>query len=557
METIEVFNKRQAKTIEVLKRLLKFLREAEQFGINIDPKYVIKVESAINKKKEEKLRIALVGGFSEGKTSIIAAWAEKYVKEKMKISQAESSDEVEIFNFDDFELIDTPGLFGFKETTNKEKYMDITKKYVSEANLLLYVMNPNNPIKESHQDELIWLLKDLNLLSRTVFVLSRFDEEVDIEDETDYEEGLRVKKENIRSRLIDFGIITLDQELSIVAVSANPFAQGIDYWLQNIDEFKKISHIGDLQHATTEKIKKAGSTEVLVLESQRSIIRDILGRELPLADQRMQQATVELQKFSETYKDIQAEIRKTDRKISNARIALREFISELFTDLIIQVEGTDMETIGAFFQRNIGDEGIVLEMKIKNEFELQLGSVIREIEKMETSYNAAFNHYNSMVGDFALNGIKVGSQFLKNRGVTLTNKSILAVRDIIMPTFKFKPWQAVKFAEFANKTIGVVGASLGIAFELWDSWSKIKQQEEFKKGIKKMVEDFNKQRAEYLEFINNPDAFVSQFFPEYVKLHESMQLMESEMKEREKFQSDFQKWCYDGEIIEAEFEVIS
>lgn len=69
-----------------------------------------------------------------------------------------------------------------------------------------------------------------------------------------------------------------------------------------MEEFKKISHIGDLQHATTEKIKKAGTTGVLVLESQRSIIRDILGRELPLADQRVQEATMEFQNLKRRVK---------------------------------------------------------------------------------------------------------------------------------------------------------------------------------------------------------------------------------------------------------------
>lgn len=557
METIEIFKQRQAQTINVLNRLLVFLRDAEQFGIIIDPKFMNKVENAINQKEEEKLKIALVGGFSEGKTSIVAAWAEKYDKDKMKISQAESSDEVAIFNFDDFELIDTPGLFGFKETSNKEKYMDITKKYISEANLVLYVMNPNNPIKESHKDELIWLFKDLNLLSRTVFVLSRFDEEVDIEDDSEYEEGLRVKTDNIRVRLIDFGIIDSSEELSIVAVSANPFEQGVDHWLQHMEEFKKISHIGDLQHATTEKIKKAGTTGVLVLESQRSIIRDVLGRELPLAEKRVQEATMEFQKFKETCEDIQVDIDKTDRKISNARINLREFITDLFTDLILQVEGTDMETIGAFFQRNIGDEGIVLETRIKNEFERQLGSMAHEIKKMETSYNASFNHYNSVVGEFAKSGIKAGGNFMQKGGLTLTNKGILAARDFIMPSFKFKPWQAVKIAKGANTFFAVAGAGLGIAIDLWDSWSELKQQKEFARGIREWVESFNKQRKEYLEFIDNQNTFITQFFPSYQELQDRIQMMKSEMIVKEKFQSDFRKWRDDGEIIEADFEVIS
>ncbi|WP_373470780.1 LeoA/HP0731 family dynamin-like GTPase [Carnobacterium alterfunditum] len=556
METIEVFKKQQTETIGILNRLLNFLKEAEQFGISIDSKFMTKVESAINHKEKEKMKVVLIGGFSEGKTSIIAAWAEKYDKNKMKISQTESSDKVVGFNFDDFEIIDTPGLFGFKETASKEKYWDITKKYVSEANILLYVMNPNNPIKESHKDELNWLFKELNLLSRTVFVLSRFDEEVDIEDEFDYEEGLCIKRENIRDRLIEFGIIDSDQKLSIVAVSANPFEQGIDYWLQHMDEFKKISHIGNLQHATTEKIVQAGNSEFLILESQQSIVRDILGRELPLAEKRVQEATVEFQKFIDACEDIQIDNDKTDRKIRNARIALREFITDFFTDLILQAEGTDSETIGTFLQRNIGDKGIVLESRLKNEFERQLGTMAREIGKMETNYNTSFNHYNNMVGNITLTGIKIGSDFLRSGGVKLTNTGILATRNFIMPAFKFKPWQAVKIANGMNKVLGGVGAGLGVAVEVWDAWSEKKQQEEFKRGISEMVENFNKQRKEYLKFIDDQDTFIIQFFPNYIELQDKIQIMKSEIKEKENFQSDFRKWCHDGEIIESDFQVI-
>ena len=197
METIEAFQEKQKKTVEILKRLLTFLENGKQFGVEIDEKLIDKVENGIYMTEDEKLKVALIGGFSEGKTSIAAAWSEHYDKTTMKISQSESSNEIVVYTLGDIELIDTPGLFGFKETVDKEKYKDITKKYVSEAHLVLYVMNPNNPVKESHKEELIWLFKDLNILSRTVFVISRFDEEVDIEDNDDYERGLKIKKENI------------------------------------------------------------------------------------------------------------------------------------------------------------------------------------------------------------------------------------------------------------------------------------------------------------------------------------------------------------------------
>lgn len=99
--------------------------------------------------------MALVGGFSEGKTSIAAAWVGKLDKSTMKISHQESSDSVSIFEVErGLTLIDTPGLFGFKEKFNadtheQEKYKDITKKYISEAHLVLYVMNSTNPLKKA------------------------------------------------------------------------------------------------------------------------------------------------------------------------------------------------------------------------------------------------------------------------------------------------------------------------------------------------------------------------------------------------------------------------
>lgn len=243
METIKQFKIQQIKIVEILQRLLSFINEGKKFGINTDFDLINKISKGIAEVKTQKLKVALVGGFSEGKTSIVAAWSGNYDSETMKIDSSESSDEVQIYHLDEFELIDTPGLFGFKETSNQVKYKEITRKYVSEANL--------------------------------------------------------------------------------------------------------------------------------------------------------------------------------------------------FTDLILQVKGTDIETINEFFERNIGDEGIVLETTIQNEFERQLGKIAYEISKAETNFNASINHYNNMVGDLAIQGMKISKEFLKNAKVS--SKAILTTRDFLMPTFKFKP----------------------------------------------------------------------------------------------------------------------
>ncbi|ADH97757.1 LeoA/HP0731 family dynamin-like GTPase [Salisediminibacterium selenitireducens] len=555
METIDYFKQRQSKTIEVLKRLMGFLEDGERFGITLDQSVINKIQSAINTVETDILKVALIGGFSEGKTSIAAAWSEKYDTSSMIISQSESTDNVNIYKLDDFELIDTPGLFGFKETEDRQRFNDLTKKYVSEANLIIYVMNPNNPIKESHKEDLTWLFKDLNLLPRTVFVISRFDEEADLEDEDDFNERFYTKRENILSRLNDFGIIQKNEEISVVAVSANPFGEGIDHWLSNLNEYKKISRISQLQEATTEKIKSVGGEHSFVVETQMSILRDVIKREMPTAMERVVQASKEVEKLRNTFIDIQKELNKSEKKISDARIDLRTNISSHFKDLILQVKGTDLNTIDDFFERNIGDEGIVLETDIQNEFDRQLGKITHEISQAEKSLKSSVGHYNNIVGDMALDGMKLGGEFLKKGGFQLNKEAVLATRDLLAPSIKFKPWGAFKLAKNLNKGAAVFGAVLGLGLEVWESWSKRKKEQEFQKLIEKTVQHLSDQRKEYLAFVNN-DEFEHTFFPQYIQLLNDIEQIKTEVSNRETIQKEFEKWQHQGEIIEAEYKLL-
>ncbi|GAA9384385.1 hypothetical protein TH0793_14330 [Helicobacter pylori] len=277
-ETLEQFKRNQKRNQENLKKLLDFIHTGEKYGIQIEESLKDKIRNAMENVAGQKLKVALVGGFSEGKTSIAAAWIDR-LDESMKIDHQESSDAVKIYDIDnEMELVDTPGLYGFKakehDSGKIERYKDITKKYVSEAHLILYTLNPSNPIKDSHKDDLNWLFRTLNLLSRTIFVISRFDEEVDIEDEEDYNKRFEIKKENIQNRLND--LISLSEKekegLIIVAVAANPYDLGVEHWLKHQEEFQKLSHIKALQDATQKKIKENGGKLTIIEEAKKSVI---------------------------------------------------------------------------------------------------------------------------------------------------------------------------------------------------------------------------------------------------------------------------------------------
>ncbi|GAA9391385.1 hypothetical protein TH0805_06340 [Helicobacter pylori] len=412
-ETLEQFKRNQKRNQEILKKLLDFVHVGEKYGIEVKEFLKDKIRNAMENVAGQKLKVALVGGFSYGKTSIAAAWIDRLDK-SMKIDHKESSDEVKIYNIDDeIELVDTPGLFGFEKKEHDsgeiERYKDITKKYISEAHLILYAFNPSNPIKESHKDDLNWLFRTLNLLSRTIFVISRFDEEADIEDEEDYNKRFKIKKENIQNRLND--LISLSEEekesLIIVAVAANPFDLGVEHWLKHKEEFQKLSHIKALQDATQKKIKENGRKLTIIEEAKKSVIQDVVYRQMPPAKQALQDINREMEYLNKTLEKRRKDIQDLNKEISQSRIHLREFIIRYFSDLIRQISGTSLETFNDFVIREIGDEGINIDTRVQNEFERQTQGISNEIAKIGTTFNADMNPFEKHAGTFGKIGIKL------------------------------------------------------------------------------------------------------------------------------------------------------
>ncbi|WQS98044.1 50S ribosome-binding GTPase [Helicobacter pylori] len=554
-ETLEQFKRNQKRNQEILKKLLDFVHTGEEYGIKIEESLKGKIRNAMENVADQKLKVALVGGFSCGKTSIAAAWIDRLDK-SMKIDHKESSDEVKIYNIDnEMELVDTPGLFGFKEkiadSGKIERYKDITKKYISEAHLILYALNPSNPIKESHKDDLNWLFRTLNLLSRTIFVISRFDEEADIEDEEDYNKRFKIKKENVQNRLND--LISLSEEekegLIIVAVAANPYDLGVEHWLKHQEEFQKLSHIKALQDATQKKIKENGGKLTIIEEAKKSVIQDVVYRQMPPAKQALQDINREMEYLNKTLEKRRKDIQDLNKEISQARIHLREFIIRYFSDLIAQVSGTSLETFNDFVIREIGDEGINIETRVQNAFERETQGIFNELAKIETGFNADLSLFEKHAGALG----KIGINFLNQSGfINATN--IKLARDALVATgkfvgidlaFKFKPWGAVKLASNVNKAVPLIG----LAFEAWDSWSKYQKEQKLEEVKKEMVSNFDNQKKEILDLINDETRFKQTCFLRALELEKSLQEIKEAVEKTKKYDQEFEKWIKAGEDL--------
>ncbi len=560
--TLELFLNQNNKALALLDKLRVFLEQGVALGVNIDPTLLSKLEHASQNLANDKLKIALIGGFSEGKTSIAAAWMERLDKSSMNISQQESSNEVKVYEVDDnFVLIDTPGLFGFKEQFNAdinamEKYKDITRKYVSEAHLVLYVMNSTNPIKDSHKDDLNWLFRTLDLLPRTVFVLSRFDEVADVEDEASYAQHLQVKRSNVESRLRE-SIGASDAEvaaLSIVAVAANPFDMGTDYWLERIEQFKTLSHINNLQQATARKIQSSGGSAVIVEQARKSVILDVLHKELPVAVENDQRLGEEVERLSGVSRTLSRQLDGAKGQIGEVRIGLREFVTRYFSGLIMRTEGLTQETFKEFFEREIGRDGVMVTTRLQNEFDRQLNGVSQELSRMRLSFDSEIDHFNTNVINLGKQGVNYVI-----KGNLINNGSILAARDGIVSVaktlgvdlgkaLKFKPWGAVNLAKNLNGILSVAG----LALEAWDSYERKKREDQFRQAIAEMVDNFNNQREELLNMIQDV-SFEERFFPDYASLDANAADVQVAIDTQKKLREQFREWRQTGELIEAEF----
>ncbi len=564
-DTIKTYQDQQQKILNLLAKLDKFVQDGNEFGLKLSEEMKTKLSNAMMNVKEDKLKIALVGGFSEGKTSIAAAWLGKLDKSSMNISASESSNAVKVYDIDnDCQLIDTPGLYGYKEQENSqaeiEKYKDITKKYVSEAHIILYVMNSKNPIKESHKDDLVWLFRELNLLPRTVFILSRFDEVADVEDENDYQHFLKIKQDTVITRLNDFLDLTTEEKenLKIVAVSANPFEEGIEYWLENPEEFKKLSHIDTLQIATQLVVKNNGGLQEIASEAKKSIFNDIRLQELPKVEQKNNELIEVFEDLDQLATSKQHELANLSKEINISRQNIKESVKRFFDDIVMQVRGLGIDTASHFLDREIGEDGIRIQSNVNSIFQRETATVTMSLNHQILKFESDLNNVDTALSKLTRQGI---NDIVKN--VKLDGSTILAARDGIKTVgkaigvdlgkaLKFKPYGAINLAKNLNNFLAVAG----LALEAYDSYKQAKMQEDFQRDIKALINDLQKQEKEVLELVDS-DKFIPMFFQGYLDLKKVADELQSQKSQQYERNLKFEKWKKEIDIIDAEFKVIA
>lgn len=497
MEQLKQFEVEKQSAISTLQQLKEVLTELGAIGMDVSVD-IQKLEAALNTIKDDVLRIALLGAFSDGKTSVIAAWLGKIMAD-MKIDMDESSDRLAIYRPeglpDKCEIVDTPGLFGDKQKEDENlqiMYEDITRNYISEAHLILYVVDATNPLKESHHQIVRWVLRDLNKLSSTVFIINKMDEVTDLSDPTLFSEQAAIKTETLKEKLQRAASLT-DEEvkaLRIVCIASNPNGRGLPFWFEKLDVYRNRSRIDELKKTTT-SILDSSVRSTIIAKTGIDVVAGVVSQRVLAAQNSLDELEVFAKQREQECERIREDLNNGKREVKRLAGQLFNELEGLEKQLMGKLRPLDFEDIRPFMEDEIGytqdNIGYKLSIKIKTIVDSYYDQTSLITSRLNQEINSQLDSSTSFLDS-------LGSDALKFVGSGLSNVSkispdaikatIFVARDLLAKTtgvvYKFKPWQASKLAAGISKWAGPAGMVFSLTADFYNAYKASELEAELK-----------------------------------------------------------------------------
>lgn len=553
--------------ITKMTKVKEHFTQLSEFDIDVS-EAIEKLDSAIANIQEDALSIVLVGAFSDGKTSVVAGWLNEEV-DNMKIDSDESSDEILKYSPaslpEGCQIVDTPGLFGDKaisdENGSQIVLSNMTKKYISEANVILYVVTAKNPIKDSHKTCIRWILNELNKLSSIIFVINRMDDIVDLTDEEEFEAQKKIKTDTLRSKLIECGVSQQDAaKVKIVCVSAAPDNKGIKTWKAHREEYLHRSRMTRLEDTTNEILKN--SREVLIAKTGCDVLNDELNKALAEIS-RQEQAIDEiiLPEKKESLKRNRKDLEALKKRIRQSREDIKEELKKLNKSKISKIRSASMETFQDVLEDEIGiipeKEGAVLVEEITaiyNRYaELYSGWSVDVGEKFQAEYEKQNTTIENLLKKGAL-GVAMGLKGAGQIGVASFKQVIFAGRDLLGKigiVIKFKPWQVVKMATWATKALPAIGAAIDVITVIAENVSTAEKNRKFEKIKVEIKDAINEIIYESVDQLKDDNWFFENFAPGVKTLEEQVSADERSIAQMEETKNKYMIWSKKVKDIEC------
>jgi predicted GTPase len=430
--------------------------------------------------QDPNLRIAVLGEYSAGKSSLIAALTGQEIEIDADIETEETSE----YEYRGVRLIDTPGVQAQQEESKHDK---IAQNAVRGADLILFVVT-NELFNDRLSDLLHYVIDDdhLGLAEKTMVVINKVDREP---------EGTMPQLE------IEVSKVTQPHDIPIVACAAKKYldSERSDLPSNLKKKFREQSRLGELRTALNQFVRARGALGKMVTPLQKSL--DVLEEMRDTASS-----------YEKEHQDEVERLRRQRKLVQDALRSARQLARSMSRRVRAKVlEGSEMATeelSSDAGQEEFEDAYLASLEEIKPELDELMeesGSRLREnienlIDQLEA--DAAAGEQESVSLDapgleeeaphdeisFSSDGYEDEAEYLKNV-LKAGGKDLLEeaadpkrMRDIVYKVGKgmgkkFKPWEAVNAGKAAAKWAGRAGKALPFLAAGLDYYMALKEEE--------------------------------------------------------------------------------
>ncbi|MXX13309.1 MAG: hypothetical protein F4Z86_07660 [Gemmatimonadetes bacterium] len=470
--------------------------------------------------EQEVFEVAFFGAFSDGKSTIIAALTKSL---DTPIAVEPTTDKVERYSYGDWIFVDTPGTF-----SNKLLHDDVTQSYISEADLVVFVVNAVNPLPKSQEDLVRWLLMDLGKEPHVIFAINRMDEVADLEDKTDFEHHGKVKQRTLLKTLND--ICGKSFSPTVVTISADPYEMGIEEWLDNPEEYEHLSRLQSLIGAIEEHLSRAA--EQIQANAGMASVRD--GIDMIL--ERLEDLNKDLQNahdmLAQRATELAQERDRLEQLVSQAHLGIREDVESMRRDLLDGLDAcVDQRALKNLIDRDIGEDGKHLKRRVNIIVE-RWGQTLRgQAKPIFDRVTASMEENDSLLGDLLKRGgPALGKVLQKVFGGNARQiaDGILRIRNILNIPIKFKPWGAMKLAKNLKAIVWLAPLLEGLptAFDMI-------RERKLASAVAELKESIDQGLEEFFETFTR-DEFEQQACPELIEIRQMAKEQETKFRDVKK-----------------------
>lgn len=570
MEHFSSYKLEKARILEKIDVIKKNLTGLQKMDFDCSSAFQ-KIEETVKSLDNELISIVLVGSFSDGKTSVIAGWLGEQT-DSMKIDSDESSDQLEIYKPTNLpekcEIVDTPGLFGRKEKEITDgslvKFSDVTKKYIDQANIILYVVDAKNPIKDSHKETVRWIMQDLHKIETTIFVINKMDSVADLTDDDDFKKNATIKEATLRSKIKEVASLSESetQKIKVVCVSSNPNEKGFDFWSHNREIYEQRSRINDLESVTNDVLKNTSSTD-LIAKTGCDVLERIVRENIDMIENQIDIITNDVvPELEETLRRNTKDYESTKKQILSKRASYVRELRGYEKKLKASLRATTFENIREFISDEIGNSEEQVGYRIQEEISLISQSYFDDANQRVLDLYDSIEAQNAKQNEVLDSALKKGGEglslALKSAGkipVAQMKNVIIAGRDVLGKIFgttiKFKPWGITKLATGLTKALPVVGAVIDVGMNVVDIAKKNEENNKFirlKKELEEMISDYIKQVC---DDAMNTETYLEMFAPQLKEIEKNLSAQKEILENQKLRKEQFLNWK--KEAVDVDF----